>query len=227
MTICKTIKECKNLRLIGVLAYEGQIAGLPDRLPGHFLLNGAARILKGISIKKIKNFRKSIMGILENEGFKIEFVNGGGTMSLSSTAIDPIVTEVSPGSGFFSPVLFDYYAEYKHLPAAGYAVEVTRKNEKYLVCQGGGFNAPGVADKFKQPKIYLPEKLKLSHTEGAGEVQTPVFYPNSMNLQLGDPIFFRLSTSGELCERFMKLHLVSQGTIAKTVSTYRGDGMVF
>lgn len=221
------INRCPNLRLSGVIAYEGQIAGLPDKLPGHLVLNRAARILKSISIKRISAFRKQLKNAIRGEGIDLDFVNGGGTMSLASTSKDPSVTEVSPGSGFYGPALFDHYVEYRHLPAAGYAVEVTRKAGRYIVCHGGGYNSPGVADKFKQPVPYLNEDLRLTSTEGAGEVQTPLLFKGATGLQLGDPVFFRTSCAGELCERFNHLVLISDGEVVGKVTTYRGDGMAF
>ncbi|MFH1149651.1 MAG: alanine racemase [Actinomycetota bacterium] len=221
------VKECPNLRLAGVVAYEGQIAGLPDRLPGHLVLNRAARILKAISIRKIRAFRKGLVDTIRSEGFDLDFVNGGGTMSLTSTSADPSVTEVSPGSAFYAPAFFDYYAEYRHLPAAGYAVEVTRKAADYIVCYGGGYNSPGIADKYKQPVPYLSPDLRLASHEGAGEVQTPLMFKGSTDLQLGDPVFFRTSCAGELCERFNHLALISDGKVVDKVTTYRGDGKTF
>ncbi|MBU1672793.1 MAG: alanine racemase [Actinobacteria bacterium] len=221
------VRECPNLRLAGVVAYEGQIAGLPDRLPGHPALNRSARVLKAISIKKIRAFRKGLVDTIRSEGFDLDFVNGGGTMSLTSTSADPSVTEVSPGSAFYAPALFDYYAEYRHLPAAGYAVEVTRKAADYIVCYGGGYNSPGIADKYKQPVPYLSPDLRLTSHEGAGEVQTPLMFKGSTDLQLGDPVFFRTSCAGELCERFNHLALISDGKVVDRVTTYRGDGKTF
>lgn len=226
-TLLDKIKRCHNLRLSGIIAYEGQIAGLPDNLPGHLVLNRAARILKSISINRISAFRRQLMETMEHEGIDLDFVNGGGTMSLTSTSQDPSITEVSPGSGFYGPALFDYYADYKHLPAAGYATEVTRKADKYIVCHGGGYNSPGVADRYKQPVPFLTENLRLTGTEAAGEVQTPLLFKGATDLQLGDPVFFRTSCAGELCERFNHLILVSDGRIVDEVTTYRGDGMRF
>jgi D-serine deaminase-like pyridoxal phosphate-dependent protein len=46
-------------------------------------------------------------------------------------------------------------------------------------------------------------------------------------LAIGDPIFFRHSKAGELCERFTRLLLVSRGAVVGEASTYRGDGQCF
>src|SRR5690606_29626402 len=95
-----------------------------------------------------------------------------------------------------------------------------------LTCNGGGYVASGVAEPLKLPKPYLPGGITLEANEGAGEVQTPIHYTGS-ELQSGDPVFFRHAKAGELCERFNTLHLLRNGKIERTVTTYRGDGKVF
>ena len=44
---------------------------------------------------------------------------------------------------------------------------------------------------------------KLLALEGAGEVQTPIFYNGEERVEIGDSILFRHSKAGELCERFL------------------------
>jgi len=225
--LCRVLKSSANLRLSGVIAYEAQIAGLPDRLPGHRVHNSAARILKSLSLPKISKLRREVVQAVENEGGRLDFVNAGGTASLEITAQDETVTELTPGSGFYAPALFDYYRNSKFLPAAAYAVEITRKAGKSLVCHGGGYNAPGVCDPSKAPVPYLPEGIRLTAMEGAGEVQTPMTYEGNERMALGDPVFFRTSTAGILAEHFNQLILISDGKIVDRVTTYRGDGMCF
>ena len=94
-------------------------------------------------------------------------------------------------------------------------------------CQGGGYIASGPAGPDRLPTPWLPEGARLTLTEGAGEVQTPVIYRGPEPLGLGSPIFMRHSKAGELCERFNTLLLVSQGKVVEEVNTYRGDGQCF
>ena len=61
----------------------------------------------------------------------------------------------------------------------------------------------------------------------AGEVQTPIQYKGSIDLQLGDPIFLRHAKAGELCERFNELLLLHKGKLLSGVPTYRGEGQCF
>jgi D-serine deaminase-like pyridoxal phosphate-dependent protein len=56
-------------------------------------------------------------------------------------------------------------------------------------------------------------------------VQTPIQYNGS--LEIGDPIFFRHSKAGELCEHFQELCLIKDGKISGKAKTYRGDGFCF
>jgi D-serine deaminase-like pyridoxal phosphate-dependent protein len=158
----------------------------------------------------------------------LEFVNGGGTGSLHTTRAEPAVTEITVGSGFYSPALFDSYRDFRYQPAAGFAIEIVRRPQPDIyTCLGGGYIASGAAGKEKLPEAYLPQGAKLEALEGAGEVQTPVRYRGAEKLDIGDPIFLRHAKAGELCERFTHLLLVRDGKVVETVTTYRGDGRNF
>lgn len=138
------------------------------------------------------------------------------------------VTEITVGSGFFAPGLFDLYREFRYLPAAGYAIEIVRRPAPGIfTCLGGGYIASGATSAEKAPVVHLPAGARLDHNEGAGEVQTPIHYAGPSELSLGDPVFLRHSKAGELCERFNHLLLVSNGAVVDTVTTYRGDGLCF
>src|SRR5699024_1731372 len=132
------------------------------------------------------------------------------------------VTEITVGSGFFSPHLFDYYNNFKYGPAVGFAIEITRiPTPNIYTCHGAGYVASGAAGKDRLPVVHLPKGAKLTTNEGAGEVQTPVQYKGDIDLKHGDPIFMRHSKAGELCERFPELYLIENGKIIGTEKTYR------
>lgn len=227
LELFRQIKKCKNLRLDGVMGYEAQIAGVGDLTEGA-LKNLVIPILKKRSVKEIAVRRASIVKAIEAEGHQLKFVNGGGTGSIETTKKEACVTEIAVGSGFYSPGLFDNYSSFRHLPAAAYAVEITRSPKPFVyTCFGGGYPASGSMEKNKLPKLYLPEGAKLIESEGAGEVQTPVVYKGKEKLNIGDPIFMRHAKAGELCERFNSLILVSDGQIVNEVKTYRGEGLSF
>lgn len=226
LKVAERIKSCQYVKLDGIMGYEAQIAGLGDAVPGKAAMNTIIKMLKKNSAKEIAKRREEIVLGIKDMGFNLRFVNGGGTGSMETTRQEKEVTEITVGSGFFTPTLFDDYSNFKHLPSAGYAIEVVRKPKPGLyTCCGGGYIASGEIGLAKQPKVYLPEGAKLTNQEGAGEVQTPVEYKG--NLDLGDPVFMRHSKAGELCERFNTVLLVSEGKIVEEIPTYRGEGKCF
>ncbi|QJD84423.1 amino acid deaminase/aldolase [Cohnella herbarum] len=228
--IVERMMESPWVRLDGVMGYEAQIAGVGDRVPGAALKNAVIRQLKRRSIREIAKRRTEIVHRIQALGVELRIVNAGGTGSLSSSREEAHVTELTVGSGFYSPTLFDHYRDFRYRPAAGFAVEIVRKPRNDIVtCLGGGYIASGAPGITKLPQPYLPQGLELIPLEGAGEVQTPLRYrgriPNS--LSLGDPVFFRHAKAGELCERFDSLYVISDGVIVGEYSTYRGMGENF
>lgn len=221
------IKQLKNIRLDGIMGYEAQIAGVGD-YTGNAAKNLAISVLKKKSVRELAQRRAGIVKVLQTQGHELRFVNGGGTGSAETTIKEECVTELAVGSGFYSPGLFDNYKHFRHLPAAAYAIEITRNPvQDVYTCFGGGYTASGSMEKNKLPKPYLPLGAKLIATEGAGEVQTPIIYKGQEKLKLGDPVFMRHSKAGELCERFNSLLLVKEGKITGDVKTYRGEGLCF
>lgn len=210
--------------LAGVMGYEAQLAGVPDAAPHAGAKNLAIRALKWGSVGRVHARRQAVVAALKGAGFPVRFVNGGGTGSLESTREDASVTELTAGSGLYSPALFDGYQGFHHQPAAAFAIPVTRRPGPGLfTLQGGGYVASGSAGADKQPVPYLPEGAKLLPLEGAGEVQTPIAYAGPVPLPLGAPVFFRHAKAGELCEHFRTLLLISGGRVVDEVPTYRGE----
>lgn len=221
------LSSCSHVKLVGMMAYEAQVAGTIDNVPGRRFRNMKMRRLKKRAIPEIAEKRAAISELIRTAGFDLEFVNGGGTGSLESTTKEEAVTEVTIGSGFYSPQLFDYYQSFRHLPAAWYAIEVTRNPQPNLyTCTGGGYVASGAFGREKLPAPYLPEGAKLIKLEMAGEVQTPLVYEGVETLKLGGPVFMRHAKAGELCEHFDELYLVKTGGIIDKVKTYRGVGVL-
>ena len=222
------IRQCSHVSLKGVMGYEAQVASLPDRMPGNVLRGLALRCLKRRSVSLAAMRRSEIVEALREAGWKPGFVNGGGTGSIETTCADPIVTEITVGSGFYAPTCFDHFDTFRLQPAAAFAIEIVRQPQAGChTCHGGGYTASGAAGPDKLPLPYLPEGARLAVHEGPGEVQTPVFYTGPEPLELGDPIFMRHGKAGELCERFNTLLLISKGRIVDEVPTYRGEGQCF
>lgn len=216
--------------LVGVMAYEGQVAGLQDRPAG-----GVASTLRGLAVRRLK--RASVAELTERRGAVVaavrevadlELVNGGGTGSIETTVADPSVTEVAAGSGLLAPALFDGYDSFTPAPAALFALAVTRRPGPGLVTvAGGGWIASGPAGPDRLPVPTYPVGLGLLGAEGAGEVQTPLRGAAADDLAIGDRVWFRHAKAGELGERVADFHLVAGDEVVDVVPTYRGEGLTF
>ncbi|MEM8891955.1 MAG: amino acid deaminase/aldolase, partial [Bacteroidota bacterium] len=223
-----SISTFEHIRLDGLMGYEAQIAGLGNKMKGKALMNPIISFLQKKSIPKVAERRAKALDLIKQKGFELRFVNGGGTGSIESTIAEEGVTEVTVGSGFYNSHLFDYYAHFQLEAAAAFAVPIARiPKEGTYTCHGGGYIASGGIEAVKAPLPYLPNGLKMDKNEGAGEVQTPLYYTGPEKLAIGDPIFFRHCKAGELCERFNELHFVRGGKITKSVPTYRGEGKCY
>jgi D-serine deaminase-like pyridoxal phosphate-dependent protein len=228
LVLAQAIRQDPYLTLDGVMGYEAQIAGVADDVPGQDGQNRLIRWLQQRSVQTVQARRTAVVHALRAQGHQLRFVNGGGTGSLASTSQDTAVTELTAGSAFYAPTLFDQYHDFRYRPAAGFALQIVRRPHKHIyTCLGGGYIASGAISPHKAPQPYLPTGATLTPLEGAGEVQTPVFYDGALDLQLGDPIFFRHAKAGELCEHFDTLRLIKQGHVIGEVETYRGDGQTF
>ena len=159
---------------------------------------------------------------------ELGFVNGGGTGSLARTAGAGIVSELTAGSGFYAPALFDNYRSLALDPAAFFSLSVVRRPVGGVATLlGGGYLASGAAGADRLPDPYLPGGLRFDRDEGAGEVQTPVTGAAAYKLRVGDRVYLRHAKAGELCERFDSLYLVEGERIVDEVPTYRGEGKAF
>lgn len=209
--------------LVGVMAYEGQIAGLGDNPPGQPLRALGIRFIQSRSGPELIQRRAAVVSAVRQVA-ELEFVNGGGTGSLELTGSDPSVTELAAGSGLFGPTLFDAYQAFTPEPAALFALSVVRKPTKRVATLfAGGYIASGTPTPDRQPSPYLPAGLKTLGLEGAGEVQTPVTGKAAEQLRIGDRVWMRHAKAGELFERFDEVHLVHGDRIERTVPTYRGE----
>ena len=225
--LAREIDRRERVTLVGLMAYEGQIAGVGDDVPGKAIANRAIRAMQSASAKDVRERRAEVVTAV-SEVAQLEFVNGGGTGSIEQTASEWAVTEVAAGSGFYAPALFDHYRSFELIPAAMFALPVVRKpTAEVATMLGGGYLASGVGAKDRMPVPHLPEGLRLDPFEGTGEVQTPVIGSAAGRLSVGDRVYFRHIKAGELCERFNSLYLITGSTIRDQVPTYRGEGRAF
>ena len=216
-----------GFRVVGLMAYEGHIAGVGDDIAGRPLRSRMIRVMQGRARAELAQRRSETVRELRRV-VDLEFVNGGGTGSVESTVAEDAVTEVAAGSGLYLPRLFDNYRAFRGRPAALFAQPVVRRPGVGVVTVlGGGYPASGAAGADRSPVPYLPQGLRYDPQEGAGEVQTPLLGAAADDLLIGDRVWFRHAKAGELCERFAELHLVEGDRVVETVPTYRGEGRTF
>ncbi|MFI6604610.1 amino acid deaminase/aldolase [Nonomuraea sp. NPDC050536] len=221
------VSKRPGFRLVGLMAYEAQIAGVGDAPPGNAAFARAIRLMQARSARELIIRRGRIVNAVRQVA-DLEFVNGGGTGSVERTVREKAITEVAAGSGFFHPRLFDFYRGFTGHPAALFALPVVRRPGLNMVTVlGGGYLASGAAGPSRLPQPYLPAGLRFSPDEGAGEVQTPLIGQAAEDLRVGDRVWFRHAKAGELCERFDTLHLIDGSSIVDSVPTYRGERKTF
>lgn len=218
----------EGVRIVGLMGYEGHVAGLPDATPFSKALNPVRRALKKLAVPAVAQIRRDAVEAMRDAGIDPLVVNGGGTGSVRTTIAEPCITEVTAGSGFLCSHLFDYYEGNVLEPAAFFALEVCRLPQPGVVtCLGGGYVASGEPGWDRLPVPWLPRGLEYISMEGAGEVQTPLAVARDVRLEIGDPVIFRHAKAGELAEHFVEYLLVRDGAIEARESTYRGMGQSF
>ncbi|GAA2830618.1 amino acid deaminase/aldolase [Kitasatospora paracochleata] len=225
--LAEHVQRRRGFRVVGLMAYEGHIAGVGDTVKGRPLRSAAIRLMQAKARAELAERRAAVVRRLR-QVTELEFVNGGGTGSVESTVAEAAVTEVAAGSGLYVPRLFDNYRSFRGRPAALFAQPVVRRPGVGVVTVlGGGYPASGAAGPDRSPVPYLPEGLSYDPQEGAGEVQTPLLGSAADDLLIGDRVWFRHAKAGELCERFAELHLIEGDRVVDTVPTYRGEGRTF
>ncbi|NKY34091.1 amino acid deaminase/aldolase [Nocardia speluncae] len=208
-----------GFRVVGLMTYEAQIAGLPDS-------SLAVRLVKKASAREIERRRAAVLAAVVSVTGELEIVNSGGTGSVELSARAAGVTEITAGSGLYVPTLFDAYRSFRPCPALYFALPVLRRPASDIATVfGGGYIASGPAGASRVPEPVWPKELRLLGTEGAGEVQTPL--SGSAVPEIGDRVWFRHAKAGELCERFDRLYLVDGDGSRTEVPTYRGESKCF
>ncbi|MEW2630481.1 amino acid deaminase/aldolase [Streptomyces sp. NPDC048389] len=226
--LARSVTRRPGFRLVGLMAYEGHVAGVGDSVAGSPVRSRAVRLMQRAARKELAARRAAVVRAVRAVAPELEFVNGGGTGSVQHTAAEDSVTEIAAGSGLYVPRLFDNYTSFTGRPAALFAQPVVRRpGVGAVTVLGGGYPASGAAGRDRLPAPYLPEGLRYDPQEGAGEVQTPLLGAAADDLLLGDKVWFRHAKAGELCERFEALHLVEGDRVTGTAPTYRGEGRTF
>lgn len=219
-SVAKAARDA-GLRVVGLMFYDAQIAGLPDS-------SAAIRLVKARSDASLRRRRSAVRSSVEAVVGPLEIVNGGGTGSLHLTGRDASLTELAAGSGLVGPTLFDGYDDFTPQPAVAFALPVVRRPARDVVtCFSGGYIASGPAGGSRVPTVHHPAGLRLIGTEGAGEVQTPLRGKAARDLAIGDRVWFRHAKAGEPAERFDEYVVISGDEVVDVVPTYRGEGKNF
>lgn len=225
--VAEQIVARPGFELVGMMAYEGQIAGLIDRPEGQAVRGALVRYIQKQSRAELADRRAKVVASVR-EVAALQFVNGGGTGSLESTSSEDAVTEIAAGSGLFGPHLFDHYGHFLPAPAAAFALSVVRKPRPGMATLlGGGWIASGPPAADRMPLVAWPLGTKMVAREMAGEVQTPITGKAAAALEIGDRVWLRHTKAGELSEHLDELAIVDGGTIVAMEKTYRGEGHAF
>ena len=228
--LAEKVAARQGFRLVGLMAYEAQLAGVGDVPSGSFIEQARTRaiqVLQSRSRPQVAEIRGEAVAQVR-EIAELEFVNGGGTGSIESTAQDESVTEIAAGSGLFGPGLFDHYRAFLPAPAAAFALDVVRKpTPDMATLLGGGWIASGPPSSSRLPVLTWPPGLGYVDEEMAGEVQTPL--TGAEDLRVGDRVWLRHAKAGELAERVNHLTVVDAESVAviAELPTYRGEGHAF
>ncbi|HEY3530354.1 MAG TPA: amino acid deaminase/aldolase [Nocardioides sp.] len=225
--LARHVTEREGFALVGVMTYEGQVAGVPDDVPSQRARSLVVRRLKAASMSQLAERRHVIAERLADL-VELEFWNAGGSGSVQATSADETVTEIAAGSGLLVPGLFDHYRSFEPRPAAFFGLPVTRKpSEAMATVHGGGYIASGAVGADRAPIPWAPPGLHLTSLEGAGEVQTPLTGHPAALLRIGDLVWFRHAKSGELFEHANAVRLLAGDAFVDEVPTYRGCGHVW
>ena len=225
--LAQAIEGRPTVRLVGMMCYEGHIAGLGDIASSRTRSVAIARMQRK-SYAELRERRAEAVAAI-GEVAELAFVNAGGTGDLQLVASEPAMTEATAGSGFYAPTLFDNYSAFT-LAAGGDVRPADRR-----AARGAG-SSPRSAAATSRPapaartacrRRTSPRGSTLDAAEGAGEVQTPLIGKPADRLRVGDKVYFRHTKAGELCERFDRLYLVDGDAIVDEVPTYRGEGRTF
>lgn len=126
------IQKTSAIEVVGAMGYEAQIAGVGNR-PANAIKGKVIEAMQVQAKKQVTQFRRLAIAHIKAYFPNLRFVNGGGSGSMLYTNQQKEVTEITVGSAFYAPALFDQFTHLQLEKAAGFALSVTRKPEKILL----------------------------------------------------------------------------------------------
>lgn len=224
-SFARSLTRYSGLTLVGLMGYESQIAGTPNR--GMSPMRLLTRGMQALSAREVAARRGEAVKRVR-EVSDLEFVNGGGTGSIESTCADPSVTEVAAGSGLIGPASFDHFVRFRPEPALVVGFPVVRRPARNVATiLGGGWVASGPPGIDRLPRVVHPRSLGYVRLEGAGEVQTPLRGRAAERLRVGDTVWVRHAKAGEVAEHVDTYAVVREDSVVDVVPTYRGSGRAY
>lgn len=227
VALARDVDGRSGVRLVGLMSYEAQVAGVGNEIAGKRLRNSLIGDMQRRSMIELIERRSAVVEAIR-EIADLEFLNAGGTGSIEATAQDKSITDIAAGSGFFGGHLFDNYAHFKPAPAQSFGLSVVRTPARGMVtCLGGGWVASGPPGPDRLPLPVWPPGLTYLSREAAGEVQTPLQGRSARQLTVGDRVWLRHSKSGEMSEHVTTILVVDGDRVVGEIPTYRGEGKCF
>ena len=95
VALYEAARDIDGVRVVGLMGYEAQVAGLGDRNPFRRWTNPIARVVRSRSVRAVATTRGEIAEALIARGFDLEVFNGGGTGSLTYATEEPWLTELT------------------------------------------------------------------------------------------------------------------------------------
>ena len=154
----------------GAMAYEGHIAGVGDDIPGKPLRSAAIRTMQSRSLDELRERLPGVIAAIRDAAdAELEWVNAGGTGSLARSKDLGIATELTSGSGFYAPALFDTYRSLDLTPAAFFCLPIVRRpHPGVATALGGGYIASGAPGSDRLPQPYMPRGTHARLGRGRG-----------------------------------------------------------
>src|SRR5690606_8708038 len=125
--VARAVARRPGFRAVGLMAYEGHVAGVGDAVAGRPLRSRAVRLMEAAARRRLAERRAAVVRAVREGVPDLEFVNGVGTGSVQHTDGEGAVTEVAAGWGLYVPRLFDNYTSFTGGPAALFALPVVRR----------------------------------------------------------------------------------------------------
>ena len=159
-----------------MMAYEGQIAGVGNT--GRSPRQAVVRQMQRRSAAELAERRAAVVAAVRTVA-DLEFVNGGGTGSLETTAAEDSQSPKSPPAQGFSGLacsITTALSGREH--AAFFVMPVVRKPSRSVATLlGGGWIASGPVGRDRLPVIADPPGLRYVDIEGAGRGADPAARP--------------------------------------------------